>query len=358
LAIAIILHVRTMPFKSLLVDFSEFFSLCSSFMTMFLGYLTEIRTSETDNYLLIACLFGVNIGYILLVLVLLYQEYKVVSKENEEEKARGDVQEKAKEGLKLLAIEAGRRADEARLLQREAMKLRGECEQLVGPKAKMEKMALVKQYEDKAKELRQEAEQRGFVFGDSDPEEEDGKEMRPRLKALRKSASVAMRGGGVLIDTAGNLDETSPEQNIPHLRLNTAHALPAGWQFATAPGQLHQLPKVILFNQKRIVLGRDPDHCDVLLHGGVQVSRQHCTFLEEQGQWYVHDLGSKYGTFVDGCKITQRTPLRVGASVVFGSPRVTDEGGASLEYHFVAACLTDIHADEGRDKTVVNVVSV
>ena len=60
----------------------------------------------------------------------------------------------------------------------------------------------------------------------------------------------------------------------------------------------------------RVILGRHPD-CDVVLDAAA-VSRQHAQILEENGQYYVEDLHSRNGTFVNGRLIQGRQVLEDG----------------------------------------------
>jgi len=68
------------------------------------------------------------------------------------------------------------------------------------------------------------------------------------------------------------------------------------------PGQL------IPIEGDSAVLGRHPD-CDVVLESGA-VSRQHARVSRVDGKYYVEDLGSRNGTFVNGQPVVARRPLR------------------------------------------------
>jgi hypothetical protein len=67
-------------------------------------------------------------------------------------------------------------------------------------------------------------------------------------------------------------------------------------------GQLYPL------EGKRAVLGRHPD-CDIVLDVGA-VSRQHAQILQVSDEFFVEDLGSRNGTFVNGEAIHGRRALR------------------------------------------------
>jgi serine/threonine-protein kinase len=101
--------------------------------------------------------------------------------------------------------------------------------------------------------------------------------------------------------------------------------------------QLRQHPKVYLKlansphrfspqNQSELVVGRaykkhQPD-IDLGQYGGVEagVSRKHGRFLRKSDQWYVEDLGSTNGTFVNGSRIpaNQLTAVERGDKIRFG----------------------------------------
>ena len=69
---------------------------------------------------------------------------------------------------------------------------------------------------------------------------------------------------------------------------------------------------------KTTVLGRS-SQTDVVL-GDEAVSRRHCTISAHQGTWFIEDLGSRHGTYVQSVKLTagERMPLRHGDVVGVG----------------------------------------
>jgi serine phosphatase RsbU (regulator of sigma subunit)/pSer/pThr/pTyr-binding forkhead associated (FHA) protein len=68
------------------------------------------------------------------------------------------------------------------------------------------------------------------------------------------------------------------------------------------PGQIFHL------DRERSIMGRHPD-CDIVLDVGA-VSRQHAQVLAVDGKYFVEDLKSRNGTFVNGEAIQGRHPLR------------------------------------------------
>jgi len=90
------------------------------------------------------------------------------------------------------------------------------------------------------------------------------------------------------------------------------------------PGQ------VIPLHRDEIVLGRNPD-CDIVVEAGA-VSRQHARLLVVGGKYYVEDLQSRNGTFVNNSRVFGRQPLRDGDEVrICDLVFVFDEGAAVEE---------------------------
>lgn len=63
-------------------------------------------------------------------------------------------------------------------------------------------------------------------------------------------------------------------------------------------------------------LGRHPE-CELQLDSNM-VSRRHAQVIAENGRYFVEDLGSGNGTFLNGKQITQRTPLKHGDRLKLG----------------------------------------
>ena len=64
----------------------------------------------------------------------------------------------------------------------------------------------------------------------------------------------------------------------------------------------------------RAVVGRSPE-CDVVLDEAA-VSRHHAVITRDAGDFFIEDLGSRNGTFVNGQRIANRAPLREGDRVL------------------------------------------
>src|SRR5580698_11620076 len=66
----------------------------------------------------------------------------------------------------------------------------------------------------------------------------------------------------------------------------------------------------ITFEGARVVLGRHPE-CDIVLDAAA-VSRQHAQILTEGEDYFIEDLHSRNGTFVNGRSIEGRQLLQNG----------------------------------------------
>lgn len=72
---------------------------------------------------------------------------------------------------------------------------------------------------------------------------------------------------------------------------------------------------------REMVIGRLPD-CDVVL-AKPYVSRKHARVFREDGKWYVEDLGSAGGTFLNRMPLSKRGTLVDGDEIGIGDLRVT-----------------------------------
>jgi hypothetical protein len=76
--------------------------------------------------------------------------------------------------------------------------------------------------------------------------------------------------------------------------------------------------RVVIRRGPECRIGRSRDN-DLTLpdHQEAQASAHHAVARHERGQWWIHDLGSLNGTFVNGVRVT-RAPFRPGDRLVFG----------------------------------------
>ncbi|WP_405063187.1 FHA domain-containing protein [Kribbella sp. NBC_01505] len=68
--------------------------------------------------------------------------------------------------------------------------------------------------------------------------------------------------------------------------------------------------------EEPVVIGRGSD-CQIRLDDDYSSTRHSRLFLSE-GQWWVEDLGSTNGTYLDGQRVTRPVPAEIGGSIRIG----------------------------------------
>ncbi len=77
--------------------------------------------------------------------------------------------------------------------------------------------------------------------------------------------------------------------------------------------------KIIEITEMEVVIGRDGSGGAQVVVPHQSVSSRHARIKFESGKFYVEDLGSANGTFVEGNKVMGLTPLDTQAAVTFGT---------------------------------------
>ena len=74
------------------------------------------------------------------------------------------------------------------------------------------------------------------------------------------------------------------------------------------------------FTKPAVLIGRDATECDIAFDKAQfpMVSRKHAELCIHDGQWVISDLGSTYGTFINGNKVVQPLPISAGSTLQFG----------------------------------------
>ena len=75
-----------------------------------------------------------------------------------------------------------------------------------------------------------------------------------------------------------------------------------------------------LFAATKLTVGRE-GHNDVVT-SDVRCSREHCVFRKLNDHWYVDDLGSSNGTFVNGNRVERTQKLRPGDRITVASQKL------------------------------------
>ena len=104
-------------------------------------------------------------------------------------------------------------------------------------------------------------------------------------------------------------------EQIKALRPDSRYIVSGGW--LEIPGS----NETIQLSQDVTTFGRDRAQCTVCIDGFEGVSRRHGMIRNKEGQYYLHDLGSRNGTFADGVRLgaNDRVLLTDGMSIRFGN---------------------------------------
>src|SRR4051812_34165290 len=75
------------------------------------------------------------------------------------------------------------------------------------------------------------------------------------------------------------------------------------------------------FSQGIVRIGRDPVECQIIFDNAKypMVSRKHAELRWEGGKWFLCDLNSSYGTYVNGQRVVGTQSVAVGNILQFGT---------------------------------------
>lgn len=73
---------------------------------------------------------------------------------------------------------------------------------------------------------------------------------------------------------------------------------------------------------EELVIGREEGQCGVVLKKDTYVSQVHARLYAKDGTWFVEDLGSTNGTYLNRVKVTAPSPITVGDEVRVGKTRI------------------------------------
>ncbi|OIJ21741.1 hypothetical protein BKP45_03315 [Anaerobacillus alkalidiazotrophicus] len=72
------------------------------------------------------------------------------------------------------------------------------------------------------------------------------------------------------------------------------------------------------FTSSIVNVGRDPEVCDLVLSEDPFIGRNHAMILNKENKFFVVDLESKNGTFIDGERITGQKPIEANQPFTIG----------------------------------------
>lgn len=71
----------------------------------------------------------------------------------------------------------------------------------------------------------------------------------------------------------------------------------------------------------QLTVGREPSH-DIALPDDPTVSRNHAVFEQLPGGWWIRDLGSTNGTYVNGVEVVDERPVFADDEIRVGDSRL------------------------------------
>lgn len=139
-------------------------------------------------------------------------------------------------------------------------------------------------------------------------------------KLARLTAGSSEAGGGAAFDPPGNGADGRVSPPAVERQSGTA------WIEPVNPGDRRVCIQRQSLSQSGQVLGRKAVsgmNCDIVVSDSMCVSRRHCRIACDGG-WYIEDVDSKNGTFVNGAQVYpgKRIPLRDGCRISLGEEGV------------------------------------
>ncbi len=95
----------------------------------------------------------------------------------------------------------------------------------------------------------------------------------------------------------------------------------------------------IIINKSNFIIGKDSAQCSYAISESNNVSRKHCIISEEYDRWYIEDLESTNGTYLNDVRIRsgQRMPIKSGDKIVIAD-----------RHYIVGDCVNPFDEDKFR----------
>ena len=88
--------------------------------------------------------------------------------------------------------------------------------------------------------------------------------------------------------------------------------------------------KLIAIDRAVVLVGRSAD-CDAVITHSQKISRKHCCLVQADDQYYVRDLGSMNGVWLNGTKVAQQSRLSLGDKLSIGDVEFLFHPNARIE---------------------------
>lgn len=95
---------------------------------------------------------------------------------------------------------------------------------------------------------------------------------------------------------------------------------------------LHQVDggRVIAIDRAVVLVGRAAD-CDVVITASQKISRRHCCLVQVDNSYYLRDLGSMNGVWLNGERVKREAVMSLGDKVVIGDAEFLFHPNARIE---------------------------
>jgi pSer/pThr/pTyr-binding forkhead associated (FHA) protein len=117
---------------------------------------------------------------------------------------------------------------------------------------------------------------------------------------------------GAKVDSRAVAAQIAPANNKPAKASKKKRGAPGSVTIADGPQAGVGAP----LGEEPVVIGRGSD-CQILLDDDYSSTR-HARLFQSEGEWWVEDLGSTNGTYLDGQRVTRPVAAEIGGSIRIG----------------------------------------
>lgn len=111
---------------------------------------------------------------------------------------------------------------------------------------------------------------------------------------------------------------------------------------------LHQAGggRVIAIDRAVVLVGRSAD-CDVVITASQKISRRHCCLVQVDNSYYLRDLGSMNGIWLNGERVNREALMTIGDKITIGDVEFQFHPNARIEKKSQAAAANGTPSPKG-----------